>query len=105
MQGKVDAERRISGHVITSVECHVLLAPDYDPGFTSSAQDSFVVVIRTGEGAYGVGEADVNPWIAKACIEAPGTHHHGPVHQGSTDRPGPVRHRRPVAAPSISVRP
>ena len=25
---------------ITDVECHVLLAPDYDASFTSSAQDS-----------------------------------------------------------------
>jgi L-alanine-DL-glutamate epimerase-like enolase superfamily enzyme len=59
---------------ITDVECYALLAPDFDPGFTSSAQDSFVVVIRTDEGVYGVGECDANPWMAKACIEAPGTH-------------------------------
>ncbi len=59
---------------ITEVECHVLLAPDFDPGFTSSAQDSFVVVIRTDQGVFGVGECDANPWMAKACIEAPGTH-------------------------------
>jgi hypothetical protein len=32
---------------IIDVECHVLLAPDYDASFTSSAQDSFVIVIRT----------------------------------------------------------
>jgi L-alanine-DL-glutamate epimerase-like enolase superfamily enzyme len=59
---------------ITAVECHVLLAPDYDPSFTSSAQDSFLVLIHTDEGLTGLGETDVNPWIAKACIEAPGTH-------------------------------
>jgi L-alanine-DL-glutamate epimerase-like enolase superfamily enzyme len=59
---------------ITEVVCHVLLAPNYDPGFTSSAQDSFLVVIHTDEGLFGIGESDVNPWIAKACIEAPGTH-------------------------------
>ena len=59
---------------ITDVECHVLLAPDYDPKFTSSAQDSLVVVIRTSDGVFGVGECDANPWMAKACIEAPGTH-------------------------------
>ncbi len=29
---------------ITDVICHVLLAPDFDPSFTSSAQDSIVVV-------------------------------------------------------------
>ncbi|MCD6030073.1 MAG: Mandelate racemase/muconate lactonizing protein [Thermomicrobiales bacterium] len=59
---------------ITDVECYALLAPDFDPGFTSSAQDSFVIVIRTDEGVYGVGECDANPWMAKTCIEAPGTH-------------------------------
>jgi L-alanine-DL-glutamate epimerase-like enolase superfamily enzyme len=59
---------------ITDVECHVLLAPNYDPSFTSSAQDSLLVLIRTDEGLSGLGETDVNPWIAKVCIEAPGTH-------------------------------
>lgn len=59
---------------ITDVECHVLLAPDYDPQFTSSAQDSFVIVIRTDGGVDGIGECDANPWMAKACIDAPGTH-------------------------------
>jgi L-alanine-DL-glutamate epimerase-like enolase superfamily enzyme len=59
---------------ITGVECHALLAPDYDVSFTSSAQDSFVVVIHTDGGVSGVGECDANPWMAKACIEAPGTH-------------------------------
>ena len=59
---------------ITAVECHVLLAPDYDVSFTSSAQDSLVVVIHTDGGVSGVGECDANPWMAKVCIEAPGTH-------------------------------
>ena len=59
---------------ITDIECHVLLAPDMSTGSTSSAQDSFIVIIRTDEGISGLGEFDVNPWIAKACIEAPGTH-------------------------------
>jgi len=59
---------------ITEIECHVLLAPDYDKGNTSSAQDSFVVVIHTDGGVSGVGECDANPWMAKACVEAPGTH-------------------------------
>ena len=59
---------------ITDIECHVLLAPNYNPAFTSSAQDSFVVVVRTDEGLFGVGESDVNPWIAKMCLEARGTH-------------------------------
>ncbi|MBL8908126.1 MAG: hypothetical protein JNM20_15750, partial [Rhizobiales bacterium] len=59
---------------ITGIDCHVLLAPDYDASFTSSAQDSLVVVIHTDGGVSGVGECDANPWMAKACIEAPGTH-------------------------------
>jgi L-alanine-DL-glutamate epimerase-like enolase superfamily enzyme len=59
---------------ITSVECHVLLDPDYDIGATSSAQDDIVVEIHTDEGISGVGETDVNPWMARAAIQAPGTH-------------------------------
>jgi L-alanine-DL-glutamate epimerase-like enolase superfamily enzyme len=59
---------------IVDIECHVLLAPNMNPGSTSSAQDSFIVVVRTDEGLSGIGESDVNPWIAKACVEAPGTH-------------------------------
>jgi L-alanine-DL-glutamate epimerase-like enolase superfamily enzyme len=59
---------------ITGVDCHVLLVPDLDKGATSSAQDDIVVFVHTDEGITGVGETDVNPWIARACIEAPGTH-------------------------------
>jgi L-alanine-DL-glutamate epimerase-like enolase superfamily enzyme len=59
---------------ITGVDCHVLLDPDYDVRATSSAQDDIVVEVHTDEGLSGVGETDVNPWIARACIEAPGTH-------------------------------
>jgi L-alanine-DL-glutamate epimerase-like enolase superfamily enzyme len=59
---------------ITDIECYVLLAPNMSTGSTSSAQDSFIVIVRTDEGISGIGESDVNPWIAKACVEAPGTH-------------------------------
>jgi L-alanine-DL-glutamate epimerase-like enolase superfamily enzyme len=59
---------------IVDIECYVLLAPNMSTGSTSSAQDSFVVIVRTDEGVSGIGESDVNPWIAKACVEAPGTH-------------------------------
>ena len=31
-------------------------------------------MITTDAGVAGVGECDANPWMAKACIEAPGTH-------------------------------
>jgi L-alanine-DL-glutamate epimerase-like enolase superfamily enzyme len=68
---KVTAPPRLR---ISDVKCHVLLAPDYDQSFTSSAQDSFIVVIETDGGVTGVGECDANPWMAKACVEAPGTH-------------------------------
>jgi L-alanine-DL-glutamate epimerase-like enolase superfamily enzyme len=59
---------------ITRIDCHVLLAPGYDVDATSSAQDSFIVEVHTDAGLVGVGESDVNPWIARACVEAPGTH-------------------------------
>ena len=62
---------------ITDIECHVLLQPAYDTTAASSAQDDIVVEIHTDEGLVGVGESDVNPWIARACITAPGTHNMG----------------------------
>jgi L-alanine-DL-glutamate epimerase-like enolase superfamily enzyme len=59
---------------ITGISCHVLLDPGYDIGATSSAQDDIVVEVHTDEGITGIGETDVNPWMARAAIEAPGTH-------------------------------
>jgi L-alanine-DL-glutamate epimerase-like enolase superfamily enzyme len=59
---------------ITKIESHVLVIPNYDPLACSSAQDDLVVVVHTDEGITGIGETDTNPWIARACIEAPGTH-------------------------------
>lgn len=59
---------------ITGVDCHVLVDPDFDIRATSSAQDDIVVEIHTDEGLTGIGETDVNPWIARECIQAPGTH-------------------------------
>jgi L-rhamnonate dehydratase len=59
---------------ITDVECFVLLAPDYRADACSSAQDDLVVRIHTDEGLVGIGETDTNPWVARAMIEAPGTH-------------------------------
>ena len=59
---------------ITDVRTHVLLDPGYDVDSTSSAQDTIVVEIETDTGLTGVGETDLNAWIARACIEAPGTH-------------------------------
>jgi len=62
---------------ITKIDCHVLLIPNVDEGATSSAQDDIVVEVQTDEGVTGIGETDLNPWIARACIEAPGTHSMG----------------------------
>jgi L-alanine-DL-glutamate epimerase-like enolase superfamily enzyme len=59
---------------IVDVRTHVLLDPGFDVDATSSAQDTIVVEIETDEGVVGIGETDLNAWIARACIEAPGTH-------------------------------
>jgi L-alanine-DL-glutamate epimerase-like enolase superfamily enzyme len=59
---------------ITDVCCHVLLDPGFDVDATSSNQDTIVVEVETDEGLVGIGETDLNAWIARACIEAPGTH-------------------------------
>jgi L-alanine-DL-glutamate epimerase-like enolase superfamily enzyme len=59
---------------VVDVRTHVLLDPGYDPDATSSAQDTIVVEVVTDEGIVGIGETDLNAWIARACVEAPGTH-------------------------------
>ena len=59
---------------ITGIDLHVLLIPDYDAQACSSAQDDLVVEIRTDEGIVGIGETDTNPWVARECIRARGTH-------------------------------
>jgi L-alanine-DL-glutamate epimerase-like enolase superfamily enzyme len=59
---------------ITGITCHVLLDPAYERDATSSAQDDIVVEVHTDEGITGIGETDLNAWIARACIESPGTH-------------------------------
>jgi L-alanine-DL-glutamate epimerase-like enolase superfamily enzyme len=59
---------------ITDIELHILLAPDYDPGACSSAQDDLIVEVHTDEGLVGIGETDTNPWVARECIRARGTH-------------------------------
>jgi L-alanine-DL-glutamate epimerase-like enolase superfamily enzyme len=62
---------------IIEIDCHVLVQPTYDSTAASSAQDDIVVEIHTDEGLTGVGETDVNPWVARAAIQAPGTHNMG----------------------------
>jgi L-alanine-DL-glutamate epimerase-like enolase superfamily enzyme len=59
---------------IADIRTTVLLDPGYDVGATSSAQDTILVEIETDDGLIGIGETDLNAWIARACIEAPGTH-------------------------------
>jgi L-rhamnonate dehydratase len=59
---------------ITSVECTVLLVPDYNVDACDSAQDTVVVKVHTDGGITGIGEADSNPWVVKTLIEAPGSH-------------------------------
>ena len=59
---------------VTGVTCHVLLDPGFDAEATSSNQDTIVVELQTDEGLVGVGETDLNAWIARACIQAPATH-------------------------------
>lgn len=62
---------------ITDIDCYVLVQPAFDTTAASSAQDDIVVEIHTNEGLSGIGETDLNPWIARACIDAPGTHNMG----------------------------
>src|SRR6185437_2289995 len=59
---------------ITRVDVHVLLVPDYDDSACSSAQDDLVIEVHTDDGLVGIGETDTNPWVARSCIRAPGTH-------------------------------
>lgn len=59
---------------ITKIDCHTLLVKDVNPDACSSAQDNLVVEVHTDEGIVGIGETDVHPFIAQACIQSPGTH-------------------------------
>lgn len=59
---------------ITDIKCHILLDPAFEVEATSSAQDDILVEVFTDEGITGIGETDLNAWVARACIEAPGTH-------------------------------
>lgn len=59
---------------ISSIECFVLGIPECNPNACDSAQDTIVIQIHTDEGLTGIGEVDTNPYVAKALIEAPGSH-------------------------------
>jgi L-alanine-DL-glutamate epimerase-like enolase superfamily enzyme len=59
---------------ITAIDCSILMVPDCNLDACDSSQDTIVVQVHTDEGITGIGEVDTNPWVAKALIEAPGSH-------------------------------
>jgi L-alanine-DL-glutamate epimerase-like enolase superfamily enzyme len=59
---------------ITDIECRILKIPGLIENATSSSQDDLIVIVHTDEGISGVGETDTGPWLAKAAIQAPGSH-------------------------------
>ncbi len=59
---------------ITNIECKILKIPGLKEDATSSSQDDLVVIVHTDEGISGIGETDTGPWLAKAAIQAPGSH-------------------------------
>ena len=59
---------------ITDIECKILVIPNLQENATSSSQDDMIVIIHTDQGVTGIGETDTGPWLAKAAIEAPGSH-------------------------------
>ena len=89
---------------ITGIDCHVLLDPAYERDATSSNQDDIVVEVHTDEGISGIGETDLNAWVARACIEAPGTHTMDRGLARDADRPRPARSRWRSGTSSTSAR-
>lgn len=59
---------------IVDIVCKILQIPGIAESATSSSQDGLVVIVRTDEGIVGIGETDTGPWLAKAAIEANGSH-------------------------------
>ena len=59
---------------ITAIEAHIVVVPALRQDATSSSQDDVIVLVHTDEGITGIGETDTGPWLAKAAIEAPGSH-------------------------------
>jgi L-alanine-DL-glutamate epimerase-like enolase superfamily enzyme len=59
---------------ITAIESYIVVVPHLRQDATSSSQDNIVVLVHTNEGITGVGETDTGPWLAKAAIDAPGSH-------------------------------
>jgi L-rhamnonate dehydratase len=60
---------------ITEVEALILRQPGaVDTGIADGSQDALVVRIHTDAGITGIGEIDSSPFVAKAAIDAPGSH-------------------------------
>ena len=58
---------------ITEVICQLLRVPSVEAK-TASSQDAVLVRIRTDDGLEGIGEADSQPEVVKAIIDAPFSH-------------------------------
>src|SRR6478609_8316237 len=58
---------------ITEVICQLLRVPSVEQK-TASSQDAVLVRIRTDSGLEGIGEADSQPEVVKAIIDAPFSH-------------------------------
>jgi L-alanine-DL-glutamate epimerase-like enolase superfamily enzyme len=59
--------------IITEVVCQLLRIPHVEQK-TASSQDAVLVRIRTDDGLEGIGEADSQPEVVKAIIDAPFSH-------------------------------
>lgn len=58
---------------ITEIVCQLVRIPSVEKK-TASSQDSVLVRIRTDNGLEGIGEADSQPEVVKAIIDAPFSH-------------------------------
>src|SRR4029077_4805768 len=66
-------ESAASSMKITDVVCQLLRIPTVEKK-TASSQDAVLVRIRTDNGLEGIGEADSQPEVVKAIIDAPFSH-------------------------------
>jgi L-alanine-DL-glutamate epimerase-like enolase superfamily enzyme len=58
---------------ITEIVCQLLRIPSVEQR-TASSQDAVLVRVRTDDGLEGIGEADSQPEVVKAIIDAPFSH-------------------------------
>jgi L-alanine-DL-glutamate epimerase-like enolase superfamily enzyme len=59
---------------IIDVEAFVVANPVVDDTATDSAQDAFIVRVKTDDGISGIGEGNHTPLAMKAFVESPGSH-------------------------------